>query len=96
MIMLDGPSLSASTRRGSDGKCGLALLSHKNSEKNKKPISIDQRRKNAMDNVKAVSGESIRLRLTEEMKRWLFEKSAKENRPVSDIMRSLIAAEMNK
>lgn len=45
---------------------------------------------------KTVSGESIRLRLTEEMKQWLFQKSEKENRPVSDIMRSLIRAEMNK
>jgi hypothetical protein len=43
-----------------------------------------------------VRGESIRLRLTEGMKVWLFEKSVKEKRSVSDIMRSLIQAEMGK
>lgn len=45
-------------------------------------------------NKPTVQGESIRLRLTKEMKEWLFEKSAKENRSVSDIMRSLIYSEM--
>lgn len=57
-------------------------------------ISKNKKGLNAME--KTVSGESIRLRLTEEMKQWLFQKSEKENRPVSDIMRSLIRAEMNK
>lgn len=44
----------------------------------------------------SVSGESIRLRLTQDMKKWLFKKSEKENRTVSDIMRNLIQSEMNK
>lgn len=43
-----------------------------------------------------VSGESIRLRLTEDMKKWLFEKASRENKTVSSIMRSLIYAEMTK
>lgn len=43
-----------------------------------------------------VSGESIRLRLTEDMKKWLFEKAAKDRTTVSHIMRSLIYAEMQK
>lgn len=43
-----------------------------------------------------VSGESIKLRLTQDMKKWLFEKAAKEGKTVSSIMRSFISAEMNK
>lgn len=41
-----------------------------------------------------VSGESIRLRLTEEMKRWLFDKASREGRTVSDVMRELVAGAM--
>lgn len=43
-----------------------------------------------------VSGETIRLRLTPIMKKWLFDKAEFENTSVSGIMRGLIAAEMNK
>lgn len=49
-----------------------------------------------MRNTPNVQGESIRLRLTAEMKEWLFKKSTDESRSVSDIMRSLIQAEMQK
>lgn len=44
----------------------------------------------------SVSGESIRLRLTEDMKKWLFDKAGRENKTVSTIMRELISAEMKK
>ena len=44
----------------------------------------------------SVSGQSFRLRLTEEMKKFLFDKAAVEGRTVSDIMRDLVAAEMRK
>lgn len=44
----------------------------------------------------SVSGESIRLRLTEEMKKWLFNKASRENVSVSSIMRSCLAKEMEK
>ena len=43
-----------------------------------------------------VYGRSIRLSLTEEMKRWLFDKAERENITVSSIMRSLIDDDMNK
>lgn len=43
-----------------------------------------------------VGGESIRLRLTEDMKRWLFDKASREDRTVSDVMRDLISNEMNR
>ena len=43
-----------------------------------------------------VSGESIRLRLTTEMKRWLFERAAKEHQTASDVMRTLIREEMER
>lgn len=43
-----------------------------------------------------VEGESIRLRLTKEMKKWLFDKASKENKTVSAIMRELICVEMEK
>lgn len=43
-----------------------------------------------------VGGESIRLRLTEGMKKWLFDKASREDRTVSDIMRELIRREMVK
>lgn len=43
-----------------------------------------------------VGGESIRLRLTEGMKKWLFDKASREDRTVSDIMRELIQREMLK
>lgn len=42
-----------------------------------------------------VTGQSIRLRLTEDMKKWLFDKASREDRTVSDIMRSLIWEKMN-
>ncbi len=41
-----------------------------------------------------VSGSSIRLRLTDDMKRWLFDRASREDRTVSDIMRELISNEM--
>lgn len=43
-----------------------------------------------------VGGESIRLRLTNDMKEWLFNKASCEDRTVSDIMRELIRREMIK
>ena len=43
----------------------------------------------------SVSGESIRLRLTTEMKRWIFDKAAKEHSTASSVMRGLILKEMN-
>lgn len=43
-----------------------------------------------------VGGESIRLRLTNDMKEWLFNKASCEDRTVSDIMRELIRREMTK
>ena len=43
-----------------------------------------------------VGGESIRLRLAEDMKKWLFDKASREDRTVSDIMRELIQREMLK
>ena len=44
----------------------------------------------------SVGGESFRLRLTEEMKEWIFAKASREKRTVSDIMRELIRKEMEK
>lgn len=41
-----------------------------------------------------VSGSSIRLRLTDDMKRWLFDRASREDRTVSDIMREFISNEM--
>jgi predicted DNA-binding protein len=49
-----------------------------------------------MDSKKTVGGESIRLRLTPELKKWLFDKSEKDGITVSEIMRNLIRAEMEK
>lgn len=43
-----------------------------------------------------VSGSSIRLRLTDDMKRWLFDKASREDRTVSEIMREMIENEMKK
>lgn len=43
-----------------------------------------------------VGGETLRLRLTEDMKKWLFDKASHEDRTVSDIMRELIQREMEK
>ena len=43
-----------------------------------------------------VSGSSIRLRLTEDMKKWLFDKASREDRTVSDIMRELISNEIGR
>jgi hypothetical protein len=43
-----------------------------------------------------VNGETFRLRLTHDMKEWLFETAAQRHTTVSDIMRSLVRAEMNK
>lgn len=43
-----------------------------------------------------VSGQSIRLRLTDDMKKWLFDKASRENRTVSDLMRELISSEMKR
>lgn len=48
------------------------------------------------ENNLSVNGESIRLRLTQDMKKWLFDKAEKENKAVSAIMRDLITAEINK
>ena len=42
-----------------------------------------------------VGGSSIRLRLTEDMKKWLFDKASREDRTVSDVMRELIRKEMD-
>jgi hypothetical protein len=43
-----------------------------------------------------VNGETFRLRLTQEMKEWLFKESARRHETVSGIMRDLVRAEMNK
>ncbi len=42
----------------------------------------------------SVSGESIRLRLTTEMKAWIFDKAARDHCTASHVMRSLILKEM--
>lgn len=39
-------------------------------------------------------GESIRIRLNEEMKQWIFRKSLKDGITVSQIIRDLVDAEM--
>ena len=44
----------------------------------------------------SVSGQSIRLRLTTEMKRWIFDKASREERTASDVMRSLIVDAMER
>lgn len=76
---------------------GNPILSPTTNRKNKKP-SNKNGKDDFMENSKEmnVNGESIRLRLKQDMKKWLFEKSAREKRAVSDIMRSLISAEMEK
>lgn len=43
-----------------------------------------------------VSGESIKLRLTEDMKKWLFQTAKEKDITVSHLMRSLIYKEMHK
>ena len=83
---------------GSVGKCDfgkgcsekrLKLLVYKKFQKQKGVAMYDK-------NNYSVSGQSFRLRLTEEMKKFLFNKAAVEGRTVSDIMRDLVAAEMRK
>ena len=44
----------------------------------------------------SVSGQSIRLRLTTEMKRWIFDRASREERTASDVMRSLIEDAMER
>lgn len=39
-------------------------------------------------------GDSIRVRLNDEMKAWLFQKSQKEKKSVSQLIRDLILKEM--
>lgn len=46
-----------------------------------------------MDNV---SGESIRIRLTEEMKAWLFQHSESTGKTVSQVIREAISEYMSK
>lgn len=41
-------------------------------------------------------GDSIRVRLNEDMKEWLFKKSEREKKTVSQIIRDLIVKDMRK